>query len=180
MTGRWVMVCGPSGAGKDSVLNWARAALSRDRRICFAQRLVTRPSAPGSEHEEIDVPAMQALLRAGALAWHWQAHGMEYGIRGDYAQRVAEGHIVVVNGSREHAHRLAGRADVRVLLVTASASLVSQRLLQRGREDPASIALRMQRNEVLPTHAAERVIDNSAALPLAGAALRDYLLELAG
>ena len=173
------MVCGPSGAGKDSVLAWARAGLARHHRICFAQRLVTRPSTPGSEHEEIGAGAMQALRRSGGLAWHWQAHGLEYGIRAEYARRVAAGHVVVVNGSRAHAQPLAGRADVRIVLVTAAASLLSQRLLQRGREDATEVALRLQRNDAMAGATADRVIDNNAALPDAGAALRDYLLELA-
>lgn len=180
MTGRWVIVCGPSGAGKDSVLAWARTALAGDARICFAQRLVTRALQSGSDHEEISVAGMHALRRSGGLAWHWQAHGYQYGVRSDYGQRVAEGRVVVVNGSREHAQPLAGRADVRIVLVAAAASAVAQRLLLRGRENAAGVALRVQRNEALRLAAADRVIDNNAALPVAGAALRDYLLQLAG
>jgi ribose 1,5-bisphosphokinase len=179
MSGCWVMVCGPSGAGKDSVLGWARAELARDERICFAQRLVTRPSTPGSEHEEMAAADMQALRRTGGLAWHWQAHGLEYGVRSEYARRVAAGHVVVVNGSRAHAQPLAGHADVRIVLVTAAASLLSHRLLQRGREDVTAVVLRLQRNEAMAGAVADRVIVNNAALAEAGAALRDYLLGLA-
>lgn len=179
MTGCWVIVCGPSGAGKDSVLAWARDALAQDARFCFAQRLVTRASQSGSEHEEISVAGMQALRRAGGLAWHWQAHGFQYGIRAGYGEHVARGRIVVVNGSREHARLLAGRADVRVVLVSASASALAQRLLLRGRENAAGVALRMQRNEGLRLAAADHVIDNDAAVAAAGASLRDYLLALA-
>jgi phosphonate metabolism protein PhnN/1,5-bisphosphokinase (PRPP-forming) len=179
MSGCWVMVCGPSGAGKDSVLAWAREALRGDRRICFASRLVTRASQPGSEHEEIGAGGMQALRRSGGLAWYWEAHGLQYGIRADYARHLQAGEVVVVNGSRAHALPLAGRPDVRVALVTADAPLLAQRLQLRGREDAAGVALRMQRNEAMRAHGADRVIHNNAALPVAGAALRDYLLELA-
>jgi phosphonate metabolism protein PhnN/1,5-bisphosphokinase (PRPP-forming) len=180
MSGCWVMVCGPSGAGKDSVLAWARDALMGHRRICFADRLVTRASRAGSEHEEISAADLHALRRAGGLAWQWQAHGLHYGIRAEYGRCVAAGEVVVVNGSREHAQPLAGRGDVRVVLVTAAASLLAQRLLLRGREDAAGVALRLHRNEAMQPMDADRIIDNGAALHVAGAALRDYLLELAG
>ena len=90
MKGLWAMVCGPSGAGKDSVIAWAQDALREHPRICFAQRLVTRaPQSAG--HEAVSVAGIEALRRRGALAWHWQAHGLHYGVRAEYAQRVADG-----------------------------------------------------------------------------------------
>lgn len=49
MTGAWVFVCGPSGAGKDSVLAWAREALAGRSDIVFARRLITRPAQSGSQ-----------------------------------------------------------------------------------------------------------------------------------
>ena len=36
--GTWVFVCGPSGAGKDSVIGWARGQLADRPGIVFAQR----------------------------------------------------------------------------------------------------------------------------------------------
>jgi len=49
MSGKWVFVCGPSGAGKDSVLAWASDHLAGRRDIVFARRMVTRPMQPGSD-----------------------------------------------------------------------------------------------------------------------------------
>lgn len=179
MTGCWVIVCGASGAGKDSVLAWARDALRAHARIRFAQRLVTRPGAPGSGHEEVSPQALDSLRARGDLAWHWQAHGHGYGIRAAYRADVDAGAIVVVNGSREHVLQLAGRTDVRCVLLTAPRASLRARLLQRAREDAAAVALRMARNETLDLPAAERVIANDGPLHVAGVALRDYLLELA-
>lgn len=177
MSGCWVLVCGPSGAGKDTVLGWARSALAEHPAICFARRLVTR-AAVGSDDDSVDAAGMQALRRRGELAWEWSAHGHEYGIRSDYAQRVHAGELVVVNGSREHARTLAGRPDLRCVLVTAPPGVLRARLHARGREDARSISLRMARNGRLPAPFADRVIVNDAALEAAGAALRDYLVEL--
>lgn len=179
MTGCWVIVCGPSGAGKDSVLAWAREALRADPRIRFARRLVTRPSEAGSEHEEVSMERLDALRARGGLAWHWTANGHGYGVPAEYRAQVDSGAIVVVNGSREHARQVAGRADVRCVLLTAPSEFLRARLLQRAREDAAQVALRMARNETLAMPVADRVIANGGPLHGAGAALRDYLLELA-
>ncbi|HEX7892323.1 MAG TPA: phosphonate metabolism protein/1,5-bisphosphokinase (PRPP-forming) PhnN [Ramlibacter sp.] len=179
MKGWWVMVCGPSGAGKDSVLGWAQRELASHPAICFARRLVTRPSEPGSEHEPVDPATLEALRRQGGLAWNWDAHGLRYGIRSEYARRVAAGEIVVVNGSREHARSVAHRSDLRCVLLTASPDVLHSRLHTRAREDAKSISLRLARNAGLSAPFAHRVIANDSALENAGAALRDYLVELA-
>lgn len=179
MKGCWVMVCGPSGAGKDSVLRWAAQELAAHGGIRFARRLVTRASGPGADDDAIGLPEIHALRGRGGLAWHWQAHGHHYGVPAQYAADVAAGRIVVVNGSREHARPLAGRANVRCVLVTAGNELLAERLLLRGREDGTGMALRMARNQELAAPPADRVIRNEGPLPQAGAALRDYLLELA-
>lgn len=173
------MVCGPSGAGKDSVLGWAQRALASHSSICFAPRLVTRASQPGSEHEEVDAAGLQALQRAGGLAWNWEAHGLRYGVRAEYAERVRAGRIVVVNGSREHALGVADRPDLRCVLVTAPASVLRARLQARAREDAKGVSQRLARNAALRAPAAHHVIVNNSTLDTAGAALRDYLMELA-
>ena len=179
MSGCWVMVCGPSGAGKDSVMAWARSALDGHPRVRFARRLVTRAAHPGSDHDEIGRAAFGALRESGGLAWHWEAHGFDYGVRGSYAADVASGHLVVVNASRAHLLALAEREDVRRVLVTAPAALLQARLTARGREAAQAVALRLARNAALAPPAAEIEIRNDAGVEIAGAAFRDYLLELA-
>ncbi|MDB5749987.1 MAG: putative ATP-binding protein phnN, partial [Ramlibacter sp.] len=131
MTGCWVIVCGPSGAGKDSVIGWAQAALARHPRVRFARRLVTREAHPASDHEPVSAGEMQALRARGALAWHWEAHGCAYGVPQACADAVADGKVVVVNGSRAHALSLADCDNVRCVLVTAPDPLLRQRLQAR-------------------------------------------------
>lgn len=179
MKGLWVFVCGPSGAGKDSVIAWAAQALAHKPRIAFARRLITRPAGPGSDHDEISPAAFSRRRAADGLAWHWRAHGHDYGIAAGYAQDVADGAVVVVNGSREHAAALQPRPDnVKVVLVTAAGGRVAQRLRARGREDPAAIASRIERNGTLPELAADLVIGNDSELALAGRELAAFLLHV--
>lgn len=179
MSGCWVIVCGPSGAGKDSVIGWTQVALARHPRVRFARRLVTRASQTGSEHEPVSAAELGALRARGELAWHWQAHGHGYGVRAGYAAEVAAGRVVVINGSREHALSLADCEDVRCVLVTAPERVLRQRLLERGREDSHAVARRLTRNGALAPPPADCIIANEGAIATAGAALRDYLLRLA-
>ena len=177
--GRWVMVCGPSGAGKDSLLAWTAAQLAAHKRIVFSRRLVTRAAHPGSDHDETSRAAFAALRDGGGLAWHWEAHGTQYGVRAADAALVARGQVVVVNASREHVAGLPRRTDVVRVLVTAGAPVLRQRLLARGREPQAEVDARMERSTQLGPGQADLVIVNEGPLEQAGAQLRDALLELA-
>jgi phosphonate metabolism protein PhnN/1,5-bisphosphokinase (PRPP-forming) len=179
MSGLWAFVCGPSGAGKDSVMAWAEVALRAQPRIVFARRIVTRAASPDAPHDEMSPAAFARLRDAGGLAWHWRAHGHDYGIRAACAARVAAGDLVVVNGSREHVAALGTRADLRVAIVTAPEAVLRQRLTARGRDRAEAIVQRMDRSTGLPALQADLVISNDRELAVAGAALRDWLLGLA-
>jgi ribose 1,5-bisphosphokinase len=178
MKGCWVMVCGPSGAGKDSVLAWAQAALAGHPRVRFARRMVTREAHVASDHDVVSPQSLDALQAGGGLAWHWQAHGFRYAVASGYADEVAQGRLVVVNGSREHVQALAARHDVRCVLVTAPAAVLAQRLHARARENAAAVAQRVARNGRMAAPPADLTILNEGDLAAAGASLRDYLLEL--
>jgi ribose 1,5-bisphosphokinase len=149
LDGALVYVMGPSGAGKDSVLNRARMLLADNMPVVFAHRYITRPAEAGGEnHVELN-PAEFGLRRAhGLFAFHWCAHGNEYGVgREIYSWRRA-GLIVVVSGSREHFQQLGGIDDnTHPVLITAPAERLAQRLAARGRENADAAAERLQRSD---------------------------------
>ena len=175
MSGHWVFVCGPSGAGKDSVLSWAAKHLAARQGIVFARRMVTRAAHPGSDHDVVTPQQFAHLSGSGALAWQWEAHGFRYGIAAHYASEVAAGKIVVVNGSREHADRLEKTAQVRVVQIVAEARLLANRLKQRGRDAPHEVTLRLARNALFENLRADHTILNHGELTDAGSQLADYL-----
>ncbi len=179
MSGRWVFVCGPSGAGKDSVISWAAQHLGARSDITFSRRMVTRPRYPGSDHEEVSREQLARLLGAGRLVWCWEANGWHYGIEAHYAAKVSTGHVVVVNGSREHAHGLVALPQVRVVHVVAEAGTLAARLAQRGREEPWEVARRLARNALFPDLQAHCTIVNEGELAQAGQTLVEYLLGCA-
>jgi ribose 1,5-bisphosphokinase len=178
MSGTWVFVCGPSGAGKDSVIDWARRTLGPRSDIVFAQRLITRPAQEGSDHQPVSGDDFRFLRESAAFAWHWEAHGFGYAIPQRYAHQVAWGRIVVVNGSREHVESVPPRSGVRRVLVSAPAHQLASRLAGRRRDEPEAIATRLARNAQLAAPQADLVIENTGTLHAAGAALVRFLASL--
>ena len=176
MSGLWVFVCGPSGAGKDSVMSWAAGHLAARQDIVFARRMVTRASQPGSDHDPVTSQQLAHLTGSGGLVWRWEAHGFHYGIGAHYTAEVAAGRVVVVNGSREHASGLQVAEQVRVVQIVADAGQLAARLVQRGREAPPEVAERLARNALFPDPRADHTIVNQGDLAHAGLELEDYLL----
>jgi ribose 1,5-bisphosphokinase len=179
--GPLVYVMGPSGAGKDSVLNRARALLATDAPVVFAHRYITRPAETGGENHVALSAAEFALRRAHSLfAFHWQAHGNEYGIgREIHAWRKA-GLTVVVSGSREHFQKVNGvDDDTHPVLITAPAETLAGRLAGRGREDGAAAQARLGRGEAYEVNDLRLVtIVNDGALDQAAGAFVSLLATL--
>ena len=78
--GRLVLVVGPSGAGKDTVIAGTKAACADDPGIVFSRRVVTRPASETEDHDTLDDAAFDRAAKAGEFAFWWQAHGLKYGI----------------------------------------------------------------------------------------------------
>ena len=176
----WIM--GPSGSGKDSVLRFARARLTPDRKVAFAHRYITRPSASGDEnHIALSDAEFEARRAAGLFAYDWQANGFRYGIGIEIVAWRQAGFTVVVNGSREHFQKLQSRPpELRAVLITASAALLGERLVGRGRETGDAIARRLQRAaDYAIDDPAVVVIENAARLDEAGARLLSLLHDAA-
>ncbi len=177
--GYWVFVCGPSGAGKDSVLRWANGQLRHHAGIVFSRRMITRPPELGSDHEPVTPDRYARLLGSGALSWAWEAHGFHYGISSAYASEVAKGKVVVINGSREHVAAQDANSQVRVVQVLADQQELLQRLQRRGRDSAASVQQRLQRNSQFAEFTEDLRIYNQGELAQAGGQLAAYLRELA-
>jgi ribose 1,5-bisphosphokinase len=152
-----VLVVGPSGAGKDTLLNAARRALAGDPRFRFVRRVITRPADPAGEDHE---PVTEAEFTVRDFALQWQAHGLCYGIPADIADDLASGAVVVANVSRAVIAEAATRFPVRVIEVTAPPRMLAERLAVRGRETAADIAARLARAVPLPEHVVVETVLN--------------------
>lgn len=175
-----VYVMGASGAGKDSVLQYARRALDGRYPVIFAHRYITR--APGEDIENFVALSRREFAmrqRRRLFAFHWKAYGFDYGIGIEIRRWLAAGASVVVDGSRAHfrANRTALRGALPVL-ITASEEELRRRLIARGRDDARSIERRLARaRRYQPRHPALVTIDNSGPLERAGEALARLLKQ---
>jgi ribose 1,5-bisphosphokinase len=168
-----VYVMGPSGAGKDSLLRFARERIQSAERIAFAHRYITRPvDGSGENHVALSPVEFEARRMAGLFAFDWRAHETSYGIGIEIEAWRRAGFLVVVNGSRRHfATIVSSRNDVVPVIVTASAEVLAERLARRARENRAEILARLQRDAELPATPNQQIIDNSGTLAEAGEAL---------
>lgn len=160
-----VLVVGPSGAGKDTLINAARAALADDPSFVFPRRVVTREAVAALEDHDTVTAEQFALQEAnGAYALSWEAHGLRYGLPAAIADDIAAGRVVVMNSSRRMIPvALAKFPGSKVVVVEATPAVRAQRLGGRGRESAAEIEARLAREVDVPMPDAVR-IDNSGAV----------------
>lgn len=146
MQGSFIFVVGPSGAGKDSLIDAARKRLSPESFV-FARRTITRRAgAPGEAHDACTQEEFAQLEAAGKFLITWNAHGLHYGLPSSLLDELAAGRSVIANGSRNMIATLAAHVpSLLVVEVTAPAHVLFERLHGRGRETADDVARRLQR-----------------------------------
>jgi ribose 1,5-bisphosphokinase len=168
--GRLVLVVGPSGAGKDTLIARARAACREDRAVVFPRRIVTRPPSAFEDNELMPQQAFEQAVARGAFAFCWSAHGHSYGIPVAIDAEIEAGRTVVCNVSRMVVEEVRARyANVMVVLITAPREVLAARLAARGRPSDVSIAERVDRSELAGAGLRPDVIINNVGEPDVGA-----------
>jgi ribose 1,5-bisphosphokinase len=165
--GRLVVVVGPSGAGKDTLIAEARARLAGDPAFRFPLRLVTRAASAAEDHLTISEGDFAHAVGRGDFAFWWEAHGLKYALPAAIDDDLRAGRAVVCNVSRGIVAALRQRY-VRpvVVLVTAPADVLAGRLATRGRMSDGDLARRLGREapppaEIAPDHVIENVGDTA-------------------
>ena len=145
--GPLVLIVGPSGAGKDSVIDGLKAIFDSHPRVFFPSRVITRPADAGGEaHNSADAESFEQQRAAGAFLLSWRAHGHAYGIPIDVRRHLAKGHCVICNVSRTVIDiARAANPNTHVMLVTASPATLKSRIAARGRESAEETERRVQR-----------------------------------
>ena len=175
-----VLVVGASGAGKDTLIDAARAVLESDGRFRFVRRVVTRPVIEGGEkHESVTNEEFDRRAEAGHLALQWRAHGLRYGLPGSIVADLKAGRVVVANVSRATIPQLAQRFRVRVVEITAPAAARAPRRVGRAREDTEDLARRLARAIVLPLPVERDTIVNTGTVEEGARQLIDILTRAA-
>lgn len=174
---RLFYVMGPSGAGKDSLLSYARSRVM-GRPVAFAHRYITRPAEAGGEnHVALTPEEFSIRLAHGCFSMAWESHGLRYGIGLEIEAWLMRGMNVVVNGSREYLPRVADHFPAIIpVAITVDSIVLRHRLEARGRETATEIDERLARAASFkPEHHALITIDNSGPLENAGDTLVSLL-----
>jgi ribose 1,5-bisphosphokinase len=144
--GRLILVIGPSGAGKDTLLGLAKAACTDDMNIVFPRRVVTREASSSEDNESLSPDAFQRALQQGAFAMHWEAHGHCYALPKAIDDDIRAGRTVIVNVSRMVVEAIRrSYADVVVVSITAPPQILAERLATRARSSDGQIEARLRR-----------------------------------
>ena len=145
-TGRLVLVVGPSGAGKDTLLGLAKAACADGPNIVFPRRVITRQASVSEDNEEVSRDGFLQALARNEYAVHWEAHSHCYALSRTIDDELRAGRTVIANVSRTVvAVMRRAYADVVVVSITAPSQVLAERLAMRGRSSDGNIEHRLGR-----------------------------------
>ncbi len=177
--GRLVLVVGPSGAGKDSIINAAKTALDGQAQFVFPPRLITREPDLSEANIYISLADLEAMERRGGCLLAWRAHGCHYAVPKSILDDVNLGAVVIVNVSRsvvQEARRLVAKTNV--VLVTADKDVRERRISTRARESASFDRLAREAPGVLELNPS-LTIENNGALDHAANTFVAFLKSLA-
>lgn len=153
--GRLILVVGPSGAGKDTLLGLAKTACADDGSIVFPRRVITRQASASEDNEEVSAGTFEATLARDEYAMHWDAHGHRYALSRAIDVDIRSGLTVVANVSRTIiATMRRAYASVLVVSITAPPNVLAERIAMRARGSDGKIEQRLH-----------RTVDEAAAVP---------------
>jgi guanylate kinase len=144
--GRLIVLSGPSGVGKDTVLN---RVFELDDRLRYSISFTTRPPRPGevdgSSYSFVDEPTFAAMQARGEFLETAVVHGNRYGTS---RQRVMEalrrGDDIVLKIDVQGAGQLRDRVQdaLFIFLLPPSEDELQTRLQGRGTDDAHAVARR--------------------------------------
>lgn len=182
--GALVVIVGPSGSGKDTLMDWLRRQIGAGyERVMFVRRTVTRSADPDLEdHDAMPEADFHAAQAAGRFAVTWRAHGLSYGLPAEALDHVRGGGVAIANGSRgalSELRRCFGQ--VHVVSLAVERDVLRKRLEARGRESAAAIDRRLDRaglDRDLGPNCLK--LDNSGPVETAGSTALALIRRLAG
>lgn len=178
MAGLLVLIVGPSGAGKDSLIDAARQQFAADPRFVFPRRIVSRPASAAEDNLEQDAAAMARQAAAGEFALYWQAHGLSYAIPGEIGAALAQDAVVICNVSRTIVPEARQRYRCFVIEIRAAPEVLAARLAGRMRASDGDVGQRLGRSAAI-TVLADAVCHNDGALAVSARAFCALLARIA-
>lgn len=178
MNGTLIYVIGPSGAGKDSIINGAKNFFINDDDVVFVQRVITRKTSQNEAHIYVTDEQFLFMEASGSFIFNWDAHGLRYGIPMSAKEDVIAGKTLIVNSSREYLPKARQIfPQLKVVNITAPENILRARLKKRGRENAGDIDQRLTRGKFV-VDADVFTIDNSGDLKAAVYEFANYVIRL--
>lgn len=171
-------IVGPSGSGKDTVINWLRDYFCDRQDVLFVRRVITRIADTRHEdHDTMSLEEFESAERNGAFSVTWGAHNLRYGIPASVKSHLASGHIGIVNGSRRALDDMhSSFENLQVICLTVDPGILTARLRARDRKSDTDIKTRIAQAQ-LPLGSELNVteIDNTGPVEIAGTAILELI-----
>jgi len=146
-----IVLTGPSGAGKDSVLARLR---SLGRPYHYAVTATTRPPRPGEEHgvdyQFVSQDEWRRMLAADEFLEHALVYGQEKGVpRAPVREALAQGKDVILRTDIQGARTIKSRAPGALTIFVAAPSPreLERRLRERGGDTQEQMEVRLREAE---------------------------------
>ena len=142
-----VVISGPSGVGKTTVVEGLLALPGYERSITATTRPVRAGEKSGVDYLFLGREEFEAGVRAGRFLEHANVYGNLYGTPRDGVEAVlARGHACLLNIDVQGAESLrrSGLPVLTVFILPPTLEELERRLGKRGTEDPSAAAHRLE------------------------------------
>ncbi len=148
MSGRLVILSGPSGVGKDSVLDrWKTADPRVVRVVAYCTRAPRSGEVDGVDYHFVTRQQFMAKAEAGDFLEYKEVHGNLYATPlKDMEALLADGRIAVLKIDVQGALSVMEKRDdaISIFLLAPSAEELERRIRKRGTDDEATIQKRLK------------------------------------
>lgn len=146
-----VVISGPSGAGKDTVINEALKLDSSLAKVATAKTRAPRPGeVEGVHHVFLTDEEFERWVAEDAFLEHVMSYGHRSGVpRAAVDELLAQGRTVILRTDVEGAQMLKERLDdpLLVFLTVSDKQALEGRIRERGAESESQIAVRLAEAE---------------------------------